>query len=215
MIFNLIGDFNNNESYKERNLYYKLFAGYLFNELLEGADNRKSGFFQLLDGVLNSPARFKGDKQKIHELISGIANEPVSVTFDYHSSQVIKSHRKEDKGEMSDVLLLSPSYLISIECKFLEDMKFGKDVEEVQDRISEVSTFFGRTALQVLLMKKSKWDEAEKLKNHKGSFYTKFQQKKVAIPVIILFWDDLVSLISEPGVKSWLEKQIERKKIKD
>lgn len=161
MIFSNEIDFNVSESYKERNLYYKLFAGYLFNELLEGAEGQKAGFFQLLGGIVHHADRFRGDKQKINELISGMANEPVSVTFDYHSSQVIKSHRKEDKGEMSDVLLLSPSYLISIECKFLEDMKFGKDVEEVQNRIREVSTLVGRTPLQVLLIKKSKWEETE------------------------------------------------------
>ena len=36
------------ESYKERNFYYKIFAGYLFNELIPGEENRKNQFIELL-----------------------------------------------------------------------------------------------------------------------------------------------------------------------
>ncbi len=36
------------ESEKERNLYYKFFAGYFFNELIEGYQDRLMGFLTLL-----------------------------------------------------------------------------------------------------------------------------------------------------------------------
>ena len=57
MIFNTISNYTNNEfhireSYKERNLYYKIFAGYIFNELIPGEEERKNQFLNLLNEIL-------------------------------------------------------------------------------------------------------------------------------------------------------------------
>ena len=41
MIFYFDEPFEKKESHKERNLYYKIFAGYLFNELVPGLEERK------------------------------------------------------------------------------------------------------------------------------------------------------------------------------
>lgn len=215
MIFTITDNFSLTESQKERNLYYKLFAGYLFNEMVDGSEKRKAGFFQLLKDILDIPERFRGNKEAVAGIIDAISMQPVSVTFDYHSSQLMKAHKKEDRGEMSDILLLSDTHFVSIECKFLEDMKFGKDIEEVQKRMKAVSQELGLVPIQMLLMKQSKWDESKNLGKHEGSFYTKFQTKEIDLPVIVLFWHELDSLIKDDRVKLYLSKQIERRKSRD
>jgi hypothetical protein len=219
MIFNVSDNFETIESYKERNLYYKIFAGYLFNELIPNEDERKNKFLSLLTGILDQPKRFKGDKNKISDLLTAFGKENIQATFDYHSAQIIKVHKKDDRGEMSDVLLLTKSHFNSIECKFLENMEIKKDVRSVQMRIEVVSEKLGLIPLQVLLMKEKKWRNSQKAGNKKDSFYTLFQNEKVTIPTIVLFWEELVSLIDEDAnagsVKKYLLKQVERKKIKD
>ena len=56
MIYNINdADLCENESYKERNLYYKIFAGYLFNELVPGNKKRKAAFIYA-DSLRNIPA---------------------------------------------------------------------------------------------------------------------------------------------------------------
>lgn len=47
-------DFHQLESYKERNLYYKILGGYFFNELIDGYDHRKKQFRKLLAGVTDN-----------------------------------------------------------------------------------------------------------------------------------------------------------------
>ena len=74
--------------------------------------------------ILNQPERFKGDEIKIRSIWSAIDKKNIQATFDYHSSQIIKDHKKDDRGEMSDVLLLTKSHFISIECKFLVVSQF-------------------------------------------------------------------------------------------
>ena len=216
MIFNVDNEnLNQTESYKERNLYYKIFAGYLFNELIPGKDQRTTDFLHLLADTLNITERFRGDKDHILGIINAINSQPVHVTFDYHSAQVIKAHKKDDRGEMSDVLLLTESHFISVECKFLEDMEFKKDVRAVQERIREVSAKLKRIPLQALLMTERKWNNSKTRNNKKDSFYMKFQKENVDIPVVVLFWDEVASLITDEKVKNYLKRQIERKKIKD
>lgn len=60
------------ESYKERNLYYKIFAGYLFNELIPEYYERKTKFLKLLELKINLAERFFGDKQKADNILAGI-----------------------------------------------------------------------------------------------------------------------------------------------
>jgi hypothetical protein len=214
MIFNISDDsLKVRESYKERNLYYKIFAGYLFNEIIDGNEERKSKFFNVLSSVLDLPDqdRFKGKVSDIRNVLSEMNNEVLHVTFDYHSAQIIDDHKKNNRGEMSDILLIAKSHFISIECKFLTDMKFEKDITEVQERINVVSKEIEATPLQVLLMKKEKWDNSKIFANKSGSFYTSFQNEKADIPVVVLFWDELYSIIDKDEVRLYLEKQMARK----
>lgn len=50
------------ESYKQRNLYYKIFAGYLLNEVIPGSEKRKKEFINLLKSIIAYDDRFKGDE---------------------------------------------------------------------------------------------------------------------------------------------------------
>lgn len=73
MIFDVDnGNFNHTESYKERNLYYKILADYLFNELMRGEEQRKTDFLQLLADTLNNPERFRGNKEEMLMMIRAL-----------------------------------------------------------------------------------------------------------------------------------------------
>ncbi len=216
MIFDISADnWEDKESYKERNLYYKIFAGYLFNEIIPGEEERKNSFIDLLKDILKENDRIIDKDNKLPAILSEIRKENIHVTFDYHSAQL----DGKDRGEMSDILLLAGSYFISIECKFLENMRISKDVEEVQSRIKTVKETgkLGINPIQILLLKESKWLNSKRAGKKEESFYTLFQKEKMEeyeIPVIVLFWDELIKLIpkEDKKVKEYLFKQINRKK---
>jgi hypothetical protein len=216
MIFNVSENFESIESYKERNLYYKIFAGYFFNELIDGIEDRKHKFFDLLSDVLKQPERFLGGEERTMKILEAVRNGEMHVTFDYHSIQPLKSGEEVDHGEMSDVLLWSKSAFISIECKFLENMDINNDVLKVQKRIDLMKQNMKMDdALQVLLMKEFKWKNSIKRSQNNPSFFTDVHAARLSFPVIVICWDELVSLITDGKVKNYLKRQIERKKIKD
>ena len=96
MIFSTkVNDFFEEESKKERNLYYKIFAGYLFNELIPGAKNRKEKFIQFLCDIPSTDenVRVKGDDYL--DILNEMKKEEIHVTFDFHSSQI----KREDDDE--------------------------------------------------------------------------------------------------------------------
>lgn len=214
--------FFNEESYKERNLYYKIFAGYLFNELVPGEEVRKQSFFDLLIRTSKKSDRCKfsdlsGDDLE-HQL-KQFALQAIQVTFDYHSAQVILEDKKEDRGEMSDILLMTKNQFISIECKYLSDMDYSKDIETVQKRIQRVNKKLNKiNPLQVLILKKSKWENAKKASNKQNGFYEKMQNGKPSVPIIVLFWEDLKGVFKNidektdgKKVNKYLTKQLSRK----
>ena len=143
-------------------------------------------------------------------MLNDISLHPVHATFDYHSSQIITEHKANNRGEMSDVLLLSQNYFISIECKFLSNMHFDKDVMEVQERIIAVSSYLKLKPIQVLLLKKEKWIDGKKFAVRENSFYTLLQKHNAEIPVVVLFWEDLIELIDNAKVLAFLKMQLMR-----
>lgn len=208
MLFDTGENFYKIESYKERNLYYKMFAGYLFNEFIpdfKSYTRRKIKFFELLIGILEDPTRFRGDKEIISNILAASQVQDIHTTFDYHSSQIIDYHKQNNRGEMSDVLLITKQYFISVECKYLSDVSYGKDILEVQERIKVVASFLSLIPLQIVLIKSDKWNEAKRLQNHPGSFYTAFQKAIVFTPCVVLFWEDLLSIINNDAVKQFLQ----------
>jgi len=223
MIFN-IGAVNlrNDESYKERNLYYKIFAGYLFNEIIPGIKIRKESFFKKLEDVV-SIGRFyyraeEKDKEIINIMLKEIKNADLHLTFDYHLAQLDGADRQdsknreqifveEDRGEMSDILLITKNHMISIECKFLSNFTFEKDIKMVQSRMQNYISHFKKEkrteALQILLLNKSKWNNSKQI--------NKLKSYQLLFPLVILFWDEIESLIKDKRVSGYLNLQIGRK----
>ena len=151
-----------------------------------------------------------------------MVKEKFQVTFDYHSCQVIDKDKQEDRGEMSDILLVSENYFISIECKYLSDLHYHKDIVEVHTRISKVNSdiFTDKTPLQVLLIKEEKWGNIKKEgeKSNGNSFIEMFQQyhsknsDEYKIPIVVLLWEEILPIIKDVRVSDYLIKQLERKK---
>ena len=198
MIFNEVDNFIDLESYKERNLYYKIFAGYLLNELIEGYNERKIKFIELLKNKLNDNNLFFGNNVLINQLLGKIGTEELHLTFDYHTSQIFEDNR----GEMSDILITSSTSFLSIECKYLSNLNFEKDVIEVQARIKRYSEHMNKTPLQIILVKKQKWGYS---KNMKISL-----NNSIDVPIIVLFWEDIYLIIQDEFVKKYLEVQLAR-----
>lgn len=96
--------------------------------------------------------------------------------------------------------------MISIECKFLSNFSIQKDIESVQDRIDKFSsdTRFKRDPLQLLLLKKDKWDNSAK-------FIGRLETLQPKIPIVVIFWEELNEIIDNESVKKYLTTQIHRK----
>lgn len=129
MIFkNDTKDFYELESYKERNLYYKIFAGYLLNETVPGYASRKGKFFELISSVHCNSERVFDSNGKVQDIVETINGEDITVTFDYHTAQEFKEDKRDDRGEMSDILIVSDTCMVSIECKFGSNFSVEKDI---------------------------------------------------------------------------------------
>ncbi len=75
------------ESYKERNFYYKVFVGYLFNELLPDYEKKKFAFFDLLKDKIGSKQYFSKpgiDNDSLSNSLHELALTDIKVSFDYH-----------------------------------------------------------------------------------------------------------------------------------
>ncbi len=204
MIFNTTDiNIDIEESYKERNLYYKIFAGYLFNELVPGYEIRKMEFIDILIKCKIIPGRIFGDKSNIEAILEDIKKSDMHVTFDYHTAQIFKEDKKNNRGEMSDILLLTKKNLLSVECKFLTNIHITKDVIEVQKRILKFSSVYKLQPIQILLIKQSKWLNARQI--------TLGLENHTRIPVIVLYWETLMPLLKDLQVNQYLSFQLNRK----
>ena len=205
-----IEDFHLFESYKERNLYYKIFGGYFFNEIVPGYETRISKFITLIaDNRLEEERIY--DPMKCADLIfSKLRNEKINVTFDYHTAQIFRDDKSKDRGEMSDVLITTKSCMISIECKFLSNFNIGKDIFSVQDRMRKFAKQFDLIPLQILLLKKDKWFYSGKIRSRIEQESTSKKDKIIA-PIIVVFWEEVAELIDNSVVKEYLTKQLNRK----
>lgn len=206
-------EFERKESYKERNLYYKLFAGYLFNELLPGYHQNKQSFFALLKDQLDQdqfgPDEING--KDLAAVLNDFAFSDIHVTFDYHLVQTDKTYK--DRGEMSDILIWCDRYFLSIEAKYLSDWTYEKDIVKVQERIAYLEEEAVSKGIQILLIKEGKWTNNKKHLSHSGSNLSRLRenQGKMKAPVIIITWEQLMGIIPEKRVQAYLMKQLERK----
>lgn len=191
------------ESEKERNLYYKFFAGYFFNELVLGYQNRVNGFLER--HIFDSPNKF-GPKMAF--------NFPdvnkIYITFDYHAYLI---DEKSDRGEVADVLLFEPKedLVISIEAKFLTDWKFEKDVLKNLERLK---LFKNKNKIQCLLITEQKLKNSLNKINQPGSNYKKLidNQATLKFPFIILTWEALIQDCENQNIKAFFEKHLKKRR---
>lgn len=189
------------ESEKERNFYFKFFAGYYFNELVPGIESRIRDFFKILNNPLN----------RINDPGTEIELSPVTthVTFDFHEYLF---NKEADRGELADILIIDEdkSLCIAIEAKWLEDWNFEKDIIANNTRIQILKNHF-KEVFQCLLIKRSKLENGMKKGKSKSSNYSKlFSQKE--IPVILITWENLLETIDEPAVKKFFSNFLDLEK---
>jgi hypothetical protein len=196
MIFNLSNE--SFESEKERNLYYKIFAGYFFNELISGWEKRLQDFQKLINDK-NSDSIY-------------LSPENTHISFDNHSYGLLSNDEK-DRGEFADILIqdVKNKVIIAIEAKYLSDWEYEKDICKNKERIDKVKKKLGyNKSIQCLLLKQSKWEEAEKREKQTGSNYAKLKKNKSSVTIV--FWEEIIDLCDEGIVISYLKKQLNKTK---
>jgi len=207
-------EFELKESYKERNLYFKIFCGYLFNELIDGYIERIDSFFTLLKNTIseNSEERFYSNSNKSNciDTLKKIQENRFFVSFDYHLDQIKKN---SDRGEMSDVVLWSIDNFISIEIKYLTNWTYKKDIVSVQKRMLEACKYLEqKDPIQVLLIDSKKWNNSIKKKKQHGNQLIELikNRNKLEFPLIIITWQDIVNIVKEEKIKKYINSQLKR-----
>jgi len=181
------------ESEKERNLYYKFFAGYFLNELVEGAESRIRALVRLLHERTN--VAFEMNPTETH------------VTFDLHG--YLLDHQT-DRGELADVALHCPktNTLVVIEVKFLSTFTVQKDIVPLLARIEAVQN--KHRSLRVvpfLLIPQTQWTRAARYRHQKGSNWARFE-RDYADKVGLLFWENFLGMDVEPRVRAFLQNEL-------
>jgi hypothetical protein len=188
------------ESEKERNLYYKFFAGYFFNEFIPGYEERLASFQQLLREEMQQhswkPAR---------EITLSTASTHVS--FDNHGYLI---GFQGDRGEFADIVIHDREnhFLIVIEAKFMTDWDFAKDVKVNAHRLEYIASQMHDTdIIPCLLVPKQKWDAAVELATRIENNVWKLQNAPNS-RLIILKWEHFAELSENVAVKTYLNYQL-------
>ena len=139
------------ESEKERNLYYKLFAGYLFNELVTGVEGRLAAFADIIN---SSPRR--GQAASTKSVMLSIAATHIS--FDNHA--YLFADLALDRGEFADILLhdRSNQVVVPIEAKVYSNWSYDKDVLANERRLQAIEAQMpGTHFVPCLLVTSKRW----------------------------------------------------------
>ena len=202
------------ESNKERNLYYKVFAGCIFNEIID-KNNLPNTFIEKLKERYEYTCEIFSVKENqdvytcLEQLKIDFKNNNLNVSFDYHINLIDEN---SDRGELADIFINGTNTFISIEAKYLENYKFEKDIRINRERIKIAIDKSKYTGIEVLLIKSSK------LKNSTVN-YTYLEEymgnkDNQDIPFIIIFWEDILDIIKLDSrmwnVYEYLSKSIER-----
>lgn len=194
------------ESEKERNLYYKFFAGYFFNELVPGCRDRLHYFATAVNDVA---------QREIDSLDRPITLSPQSthVSFDCHAYLF---GYKEDRGEFADIMLhdTESKCLIAVEAKFLTNWSYEKDVRQNARRLDALREAFPDTlVIQCLLVTENKWNNAAAMAAHKASNYSRLKPADVSIErhqVVPIFWDQLIEACGDSNVRAFFKQHLLR-----
>ena len=191
------------ESEKERNLYYKIFAGYLFNELVPDYNSRVQAFFKLL----HAPVAIG---QAAPPLPESLDPRNTHVSFDNHLYLFQKA--TGDRGEFADILLhdITSRTLVAIEAKLHSDWSHEKDILENQSRHSQLTDLLPRINLvPVLLLSERRWNRVKQKEPREKSNYRRFVEDAQCRFRVVL-WEQIASIIVERHVKDFLDSQLSR-----
>lgn len=202
MLFNT-NDYLFLESDKERNLYFKILGGCVFNELIP--DNKLGRIFidKLISKYKCTCNEFRTNisedvVEKLHNF--NLDFDSLHVSFDYYAYKAEES--SSDKGELADIFISgSRPGFIAIEAKFKEDYIFNKDIVLNGNRIYEISELKSCFGAQVLLITNNKWLNSKRKSNQSGSNYNLLEEyitnEVNKIPFILLLWEDVLEVISK------------------
>lgn len=201
--------FNNNniflESDKERNLYFKVFGGCIFNELIPS--NFLGGIFieKLISTYDRTCNWFEIEKDinvenKLKDLKADFYSNKLSLTFDFHLYRAINCSCS-DRGEMADIFISGSKSFVAIEAKYTKCYDYDKDIEKNGARISKACNEHQIFGIQVLLVTKGKWTNSVNQSNKKESNYKKLYNYvngnvNPKVPFILLLWEDVLDVIS-------------------
>ena len=172
------------ESEKERNLYYKFFAGYFFNELIEGYPERLAAFYSLL----SAPNFSIGDS---HLPLSTPSPKSVHVSFDNHVDRMTGTLR----GEFADIAIhdVANSLLVGIEAKYQDYWNYEKDIVQNEEKLDTAGRNLGvNHTLLCLLVTETKWNNVVAADKKQGSNYRKLRNHPGA--AIVLLWESFLKL---------------------
>ena len=192
------------ESEKERNLYYKIFAGYLLNELIPGYQDR----LQSLCNLINNPAdRGKAAPKSMLKLDPNKTH----VSFDNH---IYLFFPNSNRGEFADVLIHDElnRTIVTIEVKLHSNWSYDKDILSNKERLRLIQQSLPQIHLfPILLVSHSRWENAKRMESHQYSNYIKFRDKPDC-PFIVILWEQLLDIIDNPDVRKFLVSQLYRDK---
>ena len=193
------------ESEKERNLYYKFFAGFYFNELIPGYEKRLRKFYSLLV----KPAFQVGAIPPVLLLESPTS---VFVSFDNQTDRFPGAQ----SGEFADILVhdSNTGVLIGIEAKYLDDWDYQKDIVKNAEKLAFVAAEMGVNAtLLCLLIPKAKWENVVAMEAHPGSNYRRLKEHDGT--AIVLLWEDLIALDGvSPAVRRYVKSQLDHPRLR-
>jgi hypothetical protein len=193
------------ESEKERNLYYKFFAGYFLNELIPGIEERLSAFASLINSC--SRRGLAASKQEI-----SLSSTTTHVSFDNHT--YLFGSISPDRGEFADILIQDKSSrtVIAIEAKVHSDWSFDKDINSNERRLKTLQDHMsGALFVPCLLVTRARWNECERRESLEYSNYKRFKDEPTC-RTIVLLWEELVELVEDVAVKNFVNEQLARRK---
>lgn len=206
---------------KERNLYTKIFAGYLFNEFIKSPTlkTRLESFLDLKPHYFN---KNKNDNLSLKNIIENTQNcgddidfsdpSKAHVNFDNH---IIKTNNKEEPAEYADIGIWLPkksgeNHLIAIEAKYTQNWEISSDIDSNINRITKIiqkekevnHKYNTSSATFILLLSEFKIAEQTKIKNSVLNKYLDDKDNNKdnnanPISVCILSWDQIINMINE------------------
>ncbi len=192
------------ESNKERNLYYKIFGGYLCNEFIEGYDERIKGLISILSNP-TSPLN-----KKLPVVSVDLDPNDIHISFDNHSIRF--GQITTDHGEFADILIQSPSRknLVAIEAKLHSDWNYDDDIKKNINRHIELKKLGLKVSFYLLIRKES-------FNNALGNPNSRLRNlPKDALDTMFIFWEDILDMLmgttyeKDKKVHTFLSSQIYR-----